>query len=148
MQKLLPNWLKVFESKLIEVLEKARCNFSVNYPDVKFTIFSDQWGQEIGVDGYIISLNCLWSEHLNKEIDLVDFAVYFIDIRTQPKFVSDICWVHPSGYIEDEFNGSDVFFNAVTEADFFAKLVKLIASLEAAVKRGEPVRSDQVEYSE
>jgi len=134
----IPRWLNDFEAKVIEILENARDNFSRQYPDVKFSCYSGPWGQEIGVDGYVISLNCLWSEHLNKEIDLVDFAVYFTHIQTQPKFTSDISWVYPSGYIEDEFNGCDVAFNKVTAADFFAQLPELINSLEAALARGMP----------
>ncbi len=139
MKDVLPDWLKVFESTLLEILEKTKCRLASNFPDVKISLYGDYWVQANGSDGYIIALSCHWPAHLQKEIDLVDFSAYFTDIRTQPKFTSDVCWAHPSGYIEAEFKGENILFDDATAAEFFRHLPKLIAALEVAITRGDPV---------
>jgi hypothetical protein len=72
------------------------------------------------------------------EADNVALSISLSKLTSTPKLNADVCWGHPSGYLEAEFTSSDLDFNDETLEKLYADLPRLSESLIEAVRRRKP----------
>ncbi len=108
------------------------------FPRLSITYSENGWGQATGADGYAYFVSCKWPESDDKETDLVDLEITIQHCKTNPLFMADVCWGHPSGYVENEFAEDLVPVTKETTAGLTKFLPDLRRSFEAAIVRGYP----------
>jgi hypothetical protein len=109
----------------------------------KFSIESNPWGQATGADGYIIALSCLLFGVAHDAPDNVALEISFRSVSTTPTAIADVCWGHPSGFIEAEWRPGieAIRFDVSAQEDFFAFLPALQVAFEESVRRRMPHES-------
>lgn len=135
----IPLWLSVFKNNLLVCFESVRSELSEQYPNVIFSVGSGTWGQKTNAQGYNVYLSCVMPEQEPAIADLIDLEISISHIRTQPKLTADVCWGHPSGFVEQSFHPQAVVFDEQTKAQFMDGLPNLVDALKTALKRGKPL---------
>jgi hypothetical protein len=89
--------------------------------------------------GHSMHVSCLLHyKHALSEADNVALSISLSKLTSTPKLNADVCWGHPSGYLEAEFTSSDLDFNDETLEKLYADLPRLSESLIEAVRRRKP----------
>ena len=138
-----PAWLRDFETRLRVELEPLADRLRSSFRNDKFVVDANPWGQATGADGYIIALSCLLSGVADDVADNVALEISFRSVSTAPTAIADVCWGHPSGFIEAEWcPGVDaVKFDDAAQNDFFMFLPTLKVAFEESVRRRKPHES-------
>ncbi|HWA28608.1 MAG TPA: hypothetical protein VG734_23365 [Lacunisphaera sp.] len=134
----IPSWLKDLEERLRLTLASSVRDIAAVTPGIKVGIFSSTWGRATGANGYIVYLSCGWPETDRKEVDEVALEISFSHVDSAPTFSADVCWGHPSGYVEAEFSAVHTPLSAQAIERLFSDLPRLVSALQAAVERGHP----------
>lgn len=137
-----PTWLTAFEKQLREQLQPLADRIRQRFPSVQVHISANSWGQATGADGYMIYLICMLPNVSADAPDNLDLEVSFQGVGVAPLAIADVCWGHPSGYIEAEWNHQNVPFTEAAQESFFRALPKLACALEVALERGKPPHGD------
>lgn len=134
----IPSWLEDVENRLRATWEPTASDIRAEVPNVKVGIFNNVWGAATGANGCTIYLCCTWPEAHAEEADEVVLEVSFLHVDTDPEFDADVCWGHPSAFIEAEFTRGRVQYSSSTVDALFEAMPQLLASFRAAVARGHP----------
>ena len=121
-------------------LEFLADRLRATFRDDKFVVEGNPWGQATGADGYIIALSGLLSGVGHDAADTVALEITFRSVSSAPTAIADVCWGHPSGFVEAEWRPDmgPVEFDGNAQDDFFAFLPKLQVAFEESVRRRMP----------
>ena len=114
----------------------------MHFPNVTLRLSGNSWGQATGADGYIAYLSCTLPSVDADSPDHLDLQISFRDISSDPRAAADVCWGHPSGYIEAEWGNQEEPFTDVAQESFLLALPELAAALFAGLERGKPTDAD------
>ncbi len=128
------------ERRFLPSLHKMAEEISREFPSVKVNVWSHSIGSRTNYQGHNIGIECLFS---NANLDQVDNVALSIDVKhltTVPEIVSaDVCWGHPSGYIEAELLQVPVAFDEDVLGKLEDGLQELYSALRTAIERGQPL---------
>ena len=107
-----------------------------NSPRVNVRVHSHAFESRGG--SHLIAIECLIPEVAAYQSDNVGLSVEIYDLRSSPKLNADVCWGHPSGYIEDSFGSEEGLITETTLVSLKSALPRLLDSLQHAINRSKP----------
>ena len=129
------------ERELLRPFKELAKSVLAQYPDAK----ADGKSQSFGPlsDYHHIYISCLLPDVPHYRPDLVELIVAIYDLNSSPKINADVCWGHPSGYVEAEFSFDPVDASDKVLNELYADLPRLYEAFIEAVKRGRPSNWDE-----
>ena len=116
-----------------EVAERL-CKFG----NVSANVYSQSVGALTEYQGHQIVIDCLLTNAPDDQPDNVSLSVDLQKLTSMPKINADVCWGHPSGYIEAEFSNADLNVSDKVLADLYSQLPHLYDVLVEAIRRKKP----------
>ena len=141
------NPVSKIESEILALFRRTADELSMKYPNVKVRAYSSPSGSATQYQGHDIVIDCLLTNAPIAQSDNLALSVSLCHLTTQPKINADVCWGHPSGAIEASFyegwvkNDDWPLATKETIDKLIQDLPRLIAALEQAIKRGQPLES-------
>jgi len=127
-----------FRAKLDSMAVELRTEF----PEITVSVTSGLAGSLTGYDSYAMHLSCTLHNRKVNEPDSVVLEFAVKHVNANPVFnYADVCWDHPSGFIEDELAGEEMSYSKEVLTLIETGLPHLFASLKEAVRRGKPSNS-------
>jgi hypothetical protein len=129
------------ERELLPPFKELAESVPAQFPGVKADVKSQSYDSP--ADFHHIYISCLLPDVPHYRPDLVELIVGLYDLSSSPKINADVCWGHPSGYVEAEFSFDPVEASAKVLNELYADLPRLYESFIEAVKRGRPSNWDE-----
>jgi hypothetical protein len=134
----IPEWLVALENQLRQSWAPVCDELQSIAPTARVSVSSNTWGQATGANGYSIHLCCFWPSRRADEVDDVTLSLSFLHVDSTPSVSMDVCWGHPSGFVEAEMADTWVPFSDEVTARLFEEMPRLSDSLRNAIRRGKP----------
>ncbi len=131
-------WLRELQAELHGVFSSAMPQFRSAFPEWKFSLGSAPWGQNTGANGYAVWFEGMLSRARSSEVDTLALVVDISHVDTTPEIGADVCWGHPSGYVEAEWSPGRAVLNDNTRRQLFDSLPSLLEAMARALRQGQP----------
>lgn len=137
--------IEKLEKKNLPEFEEIAAKIRDEIPNIMVNVCSTSLGSLTEYQGWGFCIDCMLTDASYDEIDNVALSVTLFHLTTMPKIDADVCWGHPSGYVEAEFpdyiegssNNSLIVSDEVLE-DLYKDLPRLYKALFEALKRRKP----------
>lgn len=126
------------ERELLTPFREMAENLSSQFPQLKANVHSQSVGSPTEYSGHQIVIDCLLADAPGDRPDNVALSVSLYQLAANPKINADVCWGHPSGYVEAEFSPEPLEVSDKVLNDLRAALTRLCESLSKAIRRGRP----------
>lgn len=138
--------VKKLEEKLLPEFQKIVYEINETIPNVIANVQSFETGSATDYQGYDFYISCIFTDNLlAEESDNIALGVELCNLTTTPRINADVCWGHPSGYVEANFPdywiGSSNDWLIVTDEvleDLYKDLPRLYEALFEALERRKP----------
>lgn len=131
--------VKKLEKKLLPEFEEVAEKIRLEIPNVSAKVESHSFGFDEYL-GHSFGISCLLTP-ICGEADNVALNVSLSNLVAIQKIHADVCWGHPSGYIEVEFPIDSKLSVEVTDKileDLYQDLPRLYEALFEALRRRKP----------
>jgi len=91
------------ESELMPEFEAVAAHLSSFFPSVDISTESRFTGPSESPTYWGMGISCYFRNASPQQVDLVALSLDIAHLQTTPTINADICWGHPSGYIEMSF---------------------------------------------
>jgi hypothetical protein len=134
------NVIQDLERRFLPSLHKMAEEISQELPNVEAKVYSYSVGSRTDYQGHDIGIDCLFSDATHNQVDNVALSISVRHLTTIPEFDSaDVCWGHPSGYVEAELLQVPVAVNEDVLVKLEDGLEELYNALRAAIASGRPL---------
>lgn len=128
------------EQRFLPSLQNMAEEIAQDFSGVTAKVWSHSIGSQTDYQGHSIGIECSFAEANPVYVDNIALSINIRHLTTTPEIDSaDVCWGHPSGYIEAELFQAPV----VVDEDELGKLEDglqgLYSALRAAIVRGQPL---------
>jgi len=134
------------EAEYLPELRSLQAALAARFRHLIFTVYSSPVGTLTTFKGHGIGIECLFPDKPADRSDNVALSIDVCHLDRTPLRGADVCWGHPSGYLEDslientEASTSDDWreANEATLARLRELFPRLSRAFVRAVERGEP----------
>jgi hypothetical protein len=132
------NIIEEIEERLLPGLRKVAQQITEQFPRVKATVWSSPVGSETEFQGYDIGIDCLLTDAKLDQSDNIALVIGIRHLSTTPLIDADVCWGHPSGWVEAELFPDPLEVTPEILQEVETRLPVLYEGLRRAVIRGHP----------
>ena len=133
------------EEQLIASFRELAKSICSQFSNVSAEVHSHSVGALTENQGHLIGIDCLLLDAPDDQPDNVALSVDLQHLTTIPKVDADVCWGHPSGYIEAEFSSESLEVSDEVLRDLYSQLPRLCKSLIEAIGRRKPSNWDEAQ---
>src|SRR5262249_26648601 len=90
------------EKRLLPGIRKVGEQITEEFPRVKATVWSSPVGSEADCQGHDLGIDCLLTDAGLDQTDNIALIIGVGCLTTTPLIDADVCWGHPSGWVEAE----------------------------------------------
>jgi hypothetical protein len=131
------------ERELLAPFREAAEKLCNEFRNVSANVYSQSVGALTEYQGHQIVIDCLLTDVPDDQPDNVSLSVELQKLSSMPKINADVCWGHPSGYIEAEFSHEDQNVSDNVLTNLHSQLPHLYEVLVEAVRRRKPSNWNQ-----
>jgi hypothetical protein len=131
------NWTQELQDRLAAPLRVLAAEIAGEFPSVRVVeSFSTLPARS---NSCLLGLSCILAATRPSQPDLVDLSISVTDLTTTPRIDSaDVCWGHPSGWVELEVFEEPVVLTDEAVGKLREQMPNLAAALRRALRRGRP----------
>jgi hypothetical protein len=126
------------EANLLTPFRELAQSLREQHPNLNVNVYSHDAGVPDVNPVHIIAIDCLFTDAPFNQADNIGLVVEISRLNAQPQINADVCWGHPSGYVEAEFSSASVEVSDKVLNELYANMPRLYANLHEAVGRRKP----------
>jgi hypothetical protein len=123
------------EQNLLAPFRELAQSLCQQHPNLKVNVYSRDAGAPNVNPIHIIVIDCLLTDAPPDRADNIALVVEVSHLNAEAQINADVCWGHPSGYIEAEFSSGPVDASNEVLNGLYADLPRLYESLREAIGR-------------
>src|SRR5690349_15049583 len=121
------------EANLLTPFHELAQSLVEQHPSLNVNVYSRDAGAPDINPVHIIVIDCLLTDMPYDQPDNIGLVVEISHLDAQPQINADVCWGHPSGYVEAEFSAAPVDVSDRVLNELYADMPRLCASFCEAV---------------
>jgi len=94
--------VQILEERFMSEFEGLANRVTSEFVNVRARAYSAPVGSMTEYQGHAFYVDCILTDASEDESDNVALSVHLMHLTTHPRINADVCWGHPSGYIEAE----------------------------------------------